>query len=131
MCATANCLRKLFELHQPRAVVHFAAESHVDRSIHGPDDFIRTNVYGTFCLLEEARAYCEGLGEQDREAFRFLHVSTDEVYGSLGPNDPPFCETTAYAPNSPYSASKAGFGPPGACLSPHLRPAHSDHQLLQ
>ena len=101
-------LRKLFKLHQPRAIVHFAAESHVDRSIHGPDDFVRTNVYGTFCLLEEARAYCEGLGEQDRSSFRFLHVSTDEVYGSLGPNDPPFCETTPYAPNSPYSASKAG-----------------------
>ncbi len=101
-------LRKLFELHQPRAVVHFAAESHVDRSIHGPDDFVRTNVYGTFCLLEEARAYFEALGEQDRNSFRFLHVSTDEVYGSLGPGDPPFCETTAYAPNSPYSSSKAG-----------------------
>ena len=101
-------LRKLFELHQPRAVVHFAAESHVDRSIHGPDDFVRTNVYGTFCLLEEVRAYCERLGEPERNSFRFLHVSTDEVYGSLGPNDPPFCETTPYAPNSPYSASKAG-----------------------
>jgi dTDP-glucose 4,6-dehydratase len=80
----------------------------VDRSIHGPDDFIRTNVFGTFSLLEEARAYCDGLGEQERKSFRFLHVSTDEVYGSLGPNEPPFCETTAYAPNSPYSASKAG-----------------------
>jgi len=101
-------LRKLFELHQPRAVVHFAAESHVDRSIHGPDDFVRTNVYGTFCLLEGARAYCEALGEHERNSFRFLHVSTDEVYGSLGPHDPPFCETTPYAPNSPYSASKAG-----------------------
>jgi dTDP-glucose 4,6-dehydratase len=101
-------LRKLFELHQPRAVVHFAAESHVDRSIHGPDDFVRTNVFGTFCLLEEARSYCEALREQERNSFRFLHVSTDEVYGSLGPNDPPFCETTPYSPNSPYSASKAG-----------------------
>ncbi len=101
-------VRQLFKLHQPRAVVHFAAESHVDRSIHGPDDFVRTNVFGTFCLLEEARSYCEGLKAQDREAFRFLHVSTDEVYGSLGPDDPPFRETTPYAPNSPYSASKAG-----------------------
>jgi dTDP-glucose 4,6-dehydratase len=101
-------LRKLFELHQPRAVVHFAAESHVDRSIHGPDDFVRTNVFGTFCLLEEARSYCEALREQERSSFRFLHVSTDEVYGSLGPNDPAFSETTPYSPNSPYSASKAG-----------------------
>src|SRR6267142_2770971 len=84
-----------------------AAESHVDRSIRGPDDFIRTNVNGTFCLLEEVRAYWMGLAKQDRELFRFLHVSTDEVYGSLNPNDPPFCETTRYAPNSPYSASKA------------------------
>ena len=92
---------------QPRALVHFAAESHVDRSIHGPDDFIRTNVNGTFCLLEEARAYWSGLRPEHRHRFRFLHVSTDEVYGSLQPNDPPFCETTPYAPNSPYSASKA------------------------
>jgi len=101
-------LRQLFERHQPRAIVHFAAESHVDRSIHGPDDFVRTNVFGTFCLLEEARAYCEALREQERNSFRFLHVSTDEVYGSLGPNDPAFSETTPYSPNSPYSASKAG-----------------------
>jgi dTDP-glucose 4,6-dehydratase len=101
-------LGKLLQQHEPRAIVHFAAESHVDRSIRGPDDFIRTNVHGTFCLLEEARAYCSGLAQEDRNAFRFLHVSTDEVYGSLGPQDVPFCETTAYAPNSPYSASKAG-----------------------
>ena len=100
-------LRGLIQQHKPRAIVHFAAESHVDRSIHGPDDFIQTNVYGTFCLLEEARAYCAELAEPDRASFRLLHVSTDEVYGSLGPNDPPFSETTAYAPNSPYSASKA------------------------
>src|SRR6185437_11625293 len=72
------------------------------------DDFVRTNVFGTFCLLEEARSYCEGLQGHDRDSFRFLHVSTDEVYGSLGPNDPPFCETNPYSPNSPYSASKAG-----------------------
>ena len=97
----------LLTREQPRAIVHFAAESHVDRSIHGPDDFIRTNVNGTFSLLEEARAYWSALSEAARAAFRFLHVSTDEVYGSLGPDDPPFSETTPYAPNSPYSASKA------------------------
>jgi len=101
-------LRELLQIHKPRAIVHFAAESHVDRSIRGPDDFIQTNVHGTFCLLEEARAYYGELAPQERDSFRFLHVSTDEVYGSLGPDDPPFCETTAYAPNSPYSASKAG-----------------------
>jgi len=93
--------------NRPRAIVHFAAESHVDRSIHGPDDFVRTNVNGTFSLLEEARAYWSALTGNDKSAFRFLHVSTDEVYGSLGPNDPAFSETTRYAPNSPYSASKA------------------------
>lgn len=100
-------LRNLLRSEQPRAIVHFAAESHVDRSIHGPDDFVRTNVNGTFSLLEEARAYWSALAELDRASFRFLHVSTDEVYGSLGPNDPAFSETTPYAPNSPYSASKA------------------------
>jgi dTDP-glucose 4,6-dehydratase len=97
----------LLQDHRPRAIVHFAAESHVDRSILGPDDFIRTNVGGTFSLLEETLAYWLGLSESERAQFRFLHVSTDEVYGSLGPEDPPFRETTAYAPNSPYSASKA------------------------
>jgi len=96
----------LAEQH-PAAVVHFAAESHVDRSIRGPEDFIRTNINGTFALLEEAKAYWGGLSEADRTRFRFLHVSTDEVFGSLGPNDPPFSETTPYAPNSPYAASKA------------------------
>src|SRR6266404_4077854 len=102
-----DLVRTLLARERPRAIVHFAAESHVDRSIHGPDDFIRTNVNGTFGLLEEARAYWSALAESDRHAFRFLHVSTDEVYGSLGPSDPAFCETTPYAPNSPYSASKA------------------------
>jgi dTDP-glucose 4,6-dehydratase len=102
-----DLVRRLLERHRPRAIVHFAAESHVDRSIRGPDDFIRTNVTGTFSLLEEARAYLIGLSAEPRNRFRFLHVSTDEVYGSLGPGDPPFCENTAYAPNSPYSASKA------------------------
>jgi dTDP-glucose 4,6-dehydratase len=92
---------------RPRAIVHFAAESHVDRSIHGPDDFVRTNVNGTFCLLEEARAYWTELGQEEKGRFRFLHVSTDEVYGSLGPKDPAFSETTPYSPNSPYSATKA------------------------
>ena len=100
-------LRNLLGRQQPRAIVHFAAESHVDRSIHGPDDFVRTNVNGTFSLLEEARAYWTSLAEHDRTVFRFLHVSTDEVYGSLAANDPAFTETTSYAPNSPYSASKA------------------------
>ena len=102
-----DLLRTMLEKERPRAIVHFAAESHVDRSIHGPDDFIRTNVNGTFSLLEEVRAYWAALSEPDRGLFRFLHVSTDEVYGSLGPNDPAFRETTPYAPNSPYSASKA------------------------
>jgi len=98
---------ELLITHRPRAIVHFAAESHVDRSIHGPDDFVRTNVNGTFSLLEEARAYWSGLDGEAKTAFRFLHVSTDEVYGSLGPTDPAFSEETRYAPNSPYSASKA------------------------
>ena len=102
-----NLVRGLLERHQPSAVVHFAAESHVDRSIRGPDDFIRTNVDGTFALLEEVRAYWTSLSGNESRSFRFLHISTDEVYGSLGPHDPPFSETTAYAPNSPYSASKA------------------------
>ncbi|MEZ5653659.1 MAG: dTDP-glucose 4,6-dehydratase [Burkholderiaceae bacterium] len=97
----------LLDEHRPRAVLHFAAESHVDRSITGPGEFIRTNINGTFALLEAARAFYAGLDAGAREAFRFLHVSTDEVYGSLGPDDPAFSETTPYAPNSPYSASKA------------------------
>ena len=102
-----DLVRQLMKKHEPRAIVHFAAESHVDRSIRGPEEFIRTNVDGTFSLLEETRAYWGALPEPERNRFRFLHVSTDEVYGSLGPNDPPFCETTPYAPNSPYAASKA------------------------
>src|SRR5690348_7213386 len=102
-----DLIAELLITHRPRAIVHFAAESHVDRSIHGPDDFVRTNVNGTFSLLEQSRAYWSGLSGNDRERFRLLHVSTDEVYGSLGPNDPPFSESTRYAPNSPYSASKA------------------------
>ncbi|HET7670360.1 MAG TPA: GDP-mannose 4,6-dehydratase, partial [Burkholderiales bacterium] len=96
---------RLLRTHRPRAIVHFAAESHVDRSISGPADFVQTNVVGTWALLEEARAWWDAEGRDP--AFRFLHISTDEVYGSLGPNDPAFTEETPYAPNSPYAASKA------------------------
>ena len=103
----APLVQGLFATHRPRAIVHFAAESHVDRRIHGPGAFIRTNVEGTFTLLEAARTHFGSISGPEREAFRFLHVSTDEVYGSLGANDPPFSEVTPYAPNSPYSASKA------------------------
>jgi dTDP-glucose 4,6-dehydratase len=102
-----DLLRGLFAQHRPRAVVHFAAESHVDRSIHGPGEFVQTNVLGTFSLLEEVRAYWGSLGGVEKAAFRYLHVSTDEVYGSLEMEAPAFSETTAYQPNSPYSASKA------------------------
>ena len=98
---------QLLATHQPRAVLHFAAESHVDRSIHGPMDFIQTNVVGTFQLLESVRAFWAGLDDQAKQAFRFLHVSTDEVYGSLAADAPAFSETHTYEPNSPYSASKA------------------------
>ena len=100
-------VEELLAKHRPRAVLNFAAESHVDRSIHAPGTFIETNVTGTFRLLEAVRAYWGGLEGEERERFRFLHVSTDEVYGSLGPHDPPFTEETRYQPNSPYSASKA------------------------
>jgi dTDP-glucose 4,6-dehydratase len=100
-------LTQLFDRYQPRAILHFAAESHVDRSLTGPEAFVRTNVEGTFRLLEAARAYLAKGSPDDRVKFRFLHVSTDEVYGTLLPQDPPFKETTAYAPNSPYAASKA------------------------
>ncbi len=100
-------VEQLLTRYRPRAVINFAAESHVDRSIHGPGEFIQTNVVGTFNLLEAVRAFWSGLGEGEKSGFRFLHVSTDEVYGSLGKNDPAFSETTPYAPNSPYSASKA------------------------
>jgi dTDP-glucose 4,6-dehydratase len=106
ICDGAHVLA-LLQQHRPRAIVHFAAESHVDRSIHGPGEFINTNINGTFALLEAARAYWTPMAPDEQAAFRFLHVSTDEVYGTLGPNDAPFTETTTYAPNSPYSASKA------------------------
>ena len=100
-------IERLLKTHRPRAIVHFAAESHVDRSIHGPADFISTNIQGTFTLLQCARDYWQSLDAHAAQSFRFLHVSTDEVYGSLSPTDPAFTETTPYQPNSPYSASKA------------------------
>lgn len=105
---SAELVASLLRKHRPRAIVHFAAESHVDRSIVSPEAFIRTNVMGTFTLLEQARLFRAELDEAGRQAFRFLHVSTDEVYGTLGSSDPAFSETTSYAPNSPYAASKAG-----------------------
>ena len=103
----AELVNRLLAKHQPRAVLNFAAESHVDRSIHGPGDFIETNIVGTFRLLESVRGYWSALPESGKSAFRFLHVSTDEVYGSLSKDDPAFAETHRYEPNSPYSASKA------------------------
>ena len=103
----AELVGRLLEEHKPRAVINFAAESHVDRSIHGPEAFVETNVMGTFRLLEAVRAYWGALGEEARQGFRFLHVSTDEVYGSLAADEPAFTENHQYQPNSPYSASKA------------------------
>jgi len=103
-----DAIAAALEEHRPRAIVHFAAESHVDRSIVDPGAFIHTNVQGTYTLLEQARRYWSALEGSSKNNFRFLHVSTDEVYGTLGPDDPPFSETTPYAPNSPYAASKAG-----------------------
>lgn len=103
----AGLVSRLLTEHRPRAVINFAAESHVDRSIHGPEDFIQTNIVGTFHLLEAVRAYWGGLADSEKFAFRFLHVSTDEVYGSLAKDEPAFTETRRYEPNSPYSASKA------------------------
>ncbi len=105
--ADRDLVQYLFATHKPRAIVHFAAESHVDRSIHGPGEFIQTNVMGSFNLLECARAHWTNLGSEEKANFRFIHVSTDEVYGSLSLNEPAFTEKNAYQPNSPYSASKA------------------------
>ncbi len=102
-----DLVSRLLATHRPRAIINFAAESHVDRSIHGPEDFIQTNIVGSFRLLEAVRAHWGGLVGAEQEGFRFLHVSTDEVYGSLAKDDPAFTETTRYEPNSPYSASKA------------------------
>lgn len=104
----AEAVAAALKHHRPRAIVHFAAESHVDRSILDPGAFIHTNVQGTYTLLEQARRYWSALDEPAKNQFRFLHVSTDEVYGTLSPTDPAFSETTPYAPNSPYAASKAG-----------------------
>jgi dTDP-D-glucose 4,6-dehydratase len=123
-------VRSLFEAEKPRAVVHLAAESHVDRSILGPEEFIRANISGTFTMLDEARAYWERLTDADKRAFRFLHVSTDEVYGSLRSNEHPFTEQNQYAPNSPYAASKGRTDHLVRATS-HLRIAGADHQLLQ
>lgn len=106
--ADAATLQNILVKYRPRAVLHFAAESHVDRSLHGPADFVHTNLVGTFALLEATRAYWASLEGVEQENFRFLHISTDEVYGSLAPEALPFCETTPYAPNSPYAATKAG-----------------------
>ncbi|MEO6801810.1 MAG: dTDP-glucose 4,6-dehydratase [Granulicella sp.] len=106
ICDAALVARLLTE-HKPHAIIHFAAESHVDRSILGPEAFLRTNIDGTFTLLQAARVYYASLSDEDKARFRFLHVSTDEVYGTLGPNDPAFHEETPYTPNSPYAASKA------------------------
>jgi dTDP-glucose 4,6-dehydratase len=103
----ADLVSDLLQQHKPAAILHFAAESHVDRSIHNAQEFIRTNIEGTFRLLQAARQYWIGLSETEKQNFRFLHVSTDEVYGSLGPTDPAFTEKTPFAPNSPYAASKA------------------------
>ena len=100
-------IKALLNQHRPRSVLHFAAESHVDRSIHGPGEFVHTNINGTFELLEAVRGYWSATGGSEKDAFRFLHVSTDEVYGSLSETDPAFSESTPYAPNSPYAASKA------------------------
>ncbi len=103
----ATLVARLLQEHRPQAILHFAAESHVDRSILGPEAFLRTNIDGTFTLLQAARTYYESLEGEERERFRFLHVSTDEVYGTLLPDEPAFHEETPYAPNSPYAASKA------------------------
>jgi dTDP-glucose 4,6-dehydratase len=105
--ADRSLVEGILSEHKVRAVVHFAAESHVDRSIHGPGDFVDTNIVGTFRLLEATRAYWSALPPTEKEAFRFLHVSTDEVFGTLSASDPPFAETNQYRPNSPYAASKA------------------------
>ena len=116
-------VRQLLETHHPSAIVHFAAESHVDRSIRGPEDFIRTNIDGTFALLEETRAYWSALSDEQRKSFRFLHVSTDEVYGSLGPDDPPFSETHAICPEQSVCRVEGRVRSSGAGVPPHLWPA--------
>ena len=129
--ATPSWSASLLRKHRPAAVINFAAESHVDRSIDGPADFVSTNIVGTFRLLEAAAPIASSLGAADQAAFRFLHVSTDEVYGSLRPTSRPSPRRAAMQPNCPYSATKAGVRPSGAGLAPHLRPADADHQLLE
>ena len=120
--ADASCVDKILQIHKPHAIIHFAAESHVDRSIDSADEFIQTNILGTYNLLQSARRYWTSLTETLKRDFRFIHISTDEVYGTLGRNDLPFTETSAYAPNNPYSASKAS--------SDHLvRAFHHTYQL--
>ena len=115
----------------PTSIINFAAESHVDRSIDTPEPFVETNVLGTLRLLQASRNYFSQLEEKGKNEFRFLHVSTDEVYGSLEKDDPAFCETTPYAPNSPYSASKAGADHLVQILSSYFRNANVDHKLFQ
>ncbi len=128
--AERSAVQRVFLEHRPDAVVNFAAESHVDRSIDDASDFVRTNVVGAFELLEGARLFLAAAPAAERERFRFLHVSTDEVYGSLGPTGA-FTETTPYAPNSPYAASKAGADHLVRAFHETLPPAGAAHQLLQ
>ena len=124
-------MRSLLQQHRPTAIVHFAAESHVDRSITGPAVFVEVNVVGTFNLLTEALAYWQALAPAEQSSFRFHHVSTDEVYGSLGPDDPAFTETTPYPPNSPYSASKAASRSFRARLPSHVRAARRSRRTAR
>ena len=126
----ATEMARVFREHQPDAVMHLAAESHVDRSISGPADFIQTNIVGTYILLESARNYWNGLDAQRKADFRFHHISTDEVYGSLGETGF-FTEETAYEPNSPVFRQQGVLRSPGACVAPHLRVSGRDHQLFQ
>ena len=124
-------MRQVFETHDPDAVMHLAAESHVDRSIDGPADFVRTNVVGTFILLEAARRHYAALNPARKAAFRFHHVSTDEVFGALGHGDAPFTETTPYDPAQPVFLDQGGVRSSGPGLAPHLRPADDGLQHLQ
>ena len=125
-----EAVRRIMSASRPDAVIHLAAESHVDRSIDSPMDFVTTNVQGTVTLLQAATEYRNGLNTRAREAFRFLHVSTDEVYGSLGATGV-FTDATPYRPNSPYSASKAGLGPLRPGVVAHVRAADHHQPLLQ
>ena len=124
-------VQELLQRHQPRAIVHFAAESHVDRSIHGPDDFVRTNINGTSALLQEARAYWNDLAGEHKSQFRFLQISTDEVYGSLKAEDPPFRRDQRLCAQQPIFGVESFCRPSGSRLPSHLRTAHYHHELLQ